>query len=148
MKLAFFYQLFLHSCGKGFKTFYCNYLDQSIYISGLIKYRISANSFRGNYSFFNLTLCTVTFDHSTYRCGNYSREETIQGRKLFAEIQYITSKLMPKRTSKLMPKRVKPNFSSHSNPNFSSLIFFMNHLLYISLMNAILFISSQAKDHY
>ena len=47
------------------------------------KYRISANSFRGNYSFLNLTLCTVTFDHSTYRCGNYSREETIQGRKLF-----------------------------------------------------------------
>jgi len=25
----------------------------------------------------------VTFAHSTYRCGNYSREETIQGRKLF-----------------------------------------------------------------
>ena len=52
------------------------------------KYRISANSFRGNYSFLNLTLCTVTFGHSTYRCGNYSREETIQGRKLFAEIRY------------------------------------------------------------
>jgi hypothetical protein len=31
----------------------------------------------------------VTFDHSTYRCGNYSREETIQGRKLFAEIRYL-----------------------------------------------------------
>ena len=30
-----------------------------------IGYRISANSFRGNYSFLNLTLCTVTFDHST-----------------------------------------------------------------------------------
>ena len=52
-------------------------------------YRISANGFRGNYSFLNLTLCTVTFDHSTYRCGNYSREETIQGRKLFVEIGYI-----------------------------------------------------------
>ncbi len=51
------------------------------------KYRISANSFRGNYSFLNLTLCTVTFGHSTYRCGNYSREETIQGRKLFTEIR-------------------------------------------------------------
>ena len=51
-------------------------------------YRISANSFRGNYSFLNLCLCTVTFDHSTYRCGNYSREETIQGQKLFAEIRY------------------------------------------------------------
>ena len=52
------------------------------------RYRISANSFRGNYSFLNLTLCTVTFGNSTYRCGNYSREETIQGRKLFAEIRY------------------------------------------------------------
>ena len=52
-------------------------------------YRISANSFRGNYSVLNLTLCTVTFAHSTYRCGNYSREETIQGRKLFAEIRYM-----------------------------------------------------------
>ena len=25
----------------------------------------------------NLTLCTVTFGNSTYRCGNYSRAETI-----------------------------------------------------------------------
>ena len=31
----------------------------------------------------------MTFGGSTYRCGNYSREETIQGRKLFAEIRYI-----------------------------------------------------------
>jgi hypothetical protein len=30
----------------------------------------------------------VTFGHSTYRCGNYSREETIQGRKLYEEIRY------------------------------------------------------------
>ena len=42
-------------------------------------YRISANSFRENYSFLNLTLCTVTFGDSTYRCGNYSRGETIRG---------------------------------------------------------------------
>ena len=28
----------------------------------------------------------MTFDHST--CGNYSREETIQGQKLFPEIRY------------------------------------------------------------
>ena len=48
----------------------------------LFIYRISANSFRGNYSFLNSTLCTVTFHHSTYKCGNYSREESIQGRKL------------------------------------------------------------------
>ena len=54
------------------------------------KYRISAYSFRGIYSFLNLTLCRVTFGHSTYRCGNYSREETIQGRKLFAEIRYAS----------------------------------------------------------
>ena len=54
-----------------------------------IKDRISANSFRGNYSFLKKTLCTVTFGLSTYRCGNYSREETIQGRKLFGEIRYL-----------------------------------------------------------
>jgi hypothetical protein len=50
------------------------------------KYRISANSFRGNYTFLNLALC-----------GNYSREEIIQERKLFADIWYSkfdTSKLM------------------------------------------------------
>ena len=46
-------------------------------------YHISANSFRGNYSFLNLTLCTVTFDHSTYRCGNYSRVEIIRGNTVF-----------------------------------------------------------------
>ena len=56
-------------------------------------YRISANSFRGNYSFLNLALFTVTFDlyfinlNSSRR--NYSREETIQGRKLFAEIREL-----------------------------------------------------------
>ena len=43
-----------------------------------IYYRISANSFRGKYSFLNLTLCTV-----------HTGAETIQGRKLFAEIRYI-----------------------------------------------------------
>ena len=53
----------------------CVYHQKSIY-------HISANSFCGNYSFLNLTLYTVTFDNNTYRCGNYSREETIQGRKL------------------------------------------------------------------
>ena len=51
-----------------------------------IAYRISANSFRRKYSFLNLTLWAVTFEYSTYRCRKYSREETIQGRKLFAEI--------------------------------------------------------------
>ena len=39
-------------------------------------YRISANSFRGNYSFLNLALCTVTFTV-------HKSAETIQGRKLF-----------------------------------------------------------------
>ena len=39
--------------------------------------------------FLNLTLCSATLGHSTYRCGNYSREETIQGRKVFADIQYL-----------------------------------------------------------
>ena len=53
---------------------YFNQLKPQIYST----YRIAANSFRGNYSFLNLTLCTVTFAHSTYRDA-----ETIQGRKLF-----------------------------------------------------------------
>ena len=37
-----------------------------------------------------MTLCTVTFVHSTCKCGNYSREDTVQGRKLFPEIRYLT----------------------------------------------------------
>ena len=45
-------------------------------------YRISANSFRGNYCFLNLALFTVTFDLyfiNLNSCrGNYSREETIR----------------------------------------------------------------------
>ena len=58
-----------------------------IFTDDCSSYRISANSFRGNYSFLNLTLFTVTFGNSTHRCGNYSREETIQGRKLYEEIR-------------------------------------------------------------
>ena len=46
------------------------------------RYRISANSFRGNYSFLNLALFTVTFDLyfiNLNSCrGNYSREERIR----------------------------------------------------------------------
>ena len=45
----------------------------------LTKYRISANSFRRNYSFLKLALSTVTFGDSTQKCGEYSREETIRG---------------------------------------------------------------------
>ena len=41
--------------------------------------------------FFNSILYTVTFGNSTFRCGNYSREETIQGRKLYEEIRYVLS---------------------------------------------------------
>ena len=64
-----------------------------------LDYRISSYSFRGNYSFLNLTLCTVIFVHSTYRCGNYSREETIQGRKLFAEIGILVKSNKEKKRS-------------------------------------------------
>ena len=52
------------------------------------KYRISENSFRGNYSFSNLTFDLYFINLNNCR-GNYSKEETIQGRKLFAEIRYI-----------------------------------------------------------
>ena len=51
-----------------------------LHISVRIKYRISANSFRGIYSFFNLALCTVTVHKSA---------ETIQGRKLFKGGNYL-----------------------------------------------------------
>ena len=47
-------------------------------------YHISSYSFRGNYSFLELTLCTVTFGNSTYRYA-----ETIQGRKLFKGENYM-----------------------------------------------------------
>ena len=50
-------------------------------------YRISANSFRGNYSFLNLVLFTVTFDLyfiNLNSCrGNYSRAETIRGNTVY-----------------------------------------------------------------
>ena len=55
-------------------------------------YLFSAYSFRRNYSFLNLALFTVSFDlffiNLNSCCGNYSREKTIQGLKLFAEIRY------------------------------------------------------------
>ena len=64
-----------------------------------LSYRISANSFRGNYSFLNVALFTVTFDlyfiNLNSCSGNYSREETIQGRKLFAEIRYLLFQRSP-----------------------------------------------------
>ena len=45
--------------------------------------RISANTFRENYSFLNLALCTVTL------VTVHKNAETIQGRKLFAEMRYL-----------------------------------------------------------
>ena len=77
-----------------FQVSSCTYEEKvsnsiTLFVCTILGYRISAYSFRGNYSFLNLTLCTVTFGNSTYRCGNYSREETIQGRKLYEEIRYI-----------------------------------------------------------
>ena len=50
----------------------CFILGNSIFLISFNRYRISSYSFRGNYSFLNLTLCTVTFCYSTYRCGIYS----------------------------------------------------------------------------
>ena len=75
------------------KMYVCICLIQKYFLTELSKdsnsnvykltYRISANSFRGNYSFLNLAK-----GHSTKKCGNYWREETIQVQKLFAEIRY------------------------------------------------------------
>ena len=64
---------------------------------------MSSYSVRGNYSLLYLTLYTVTFGNSTYRCGNYSREETIQGRKLYEEIRYGLLKLQ---TQKVLVRQI------------------------------------------
>ena len=42
----------------------------------------------------------MTFGHSPYKCGKYSKEETIQGRKLYEEIGYSE-------------KTIKNNFSEY-----------------------------------
>ena len=64
---------------------YCGLVDATISVSKKT-YRISANSFRGNYSFLNLALCTVTFGYSTvwklFKGGNYSRKYGICTRDL------------------------------------------------------------------
>ena len=63
-------------------------------------YRISANIFRGNYSFLSLALCTVTFDlwsqyikvWKLFKGGNYSRAETIRGNTVFKKLQIEKTK--------------------------------------------------------
>ena len=40
-------------------------IEHTVQCIFIFVYRISANSFRGKYSFLNLTLCTVTFCHCT-----------------------------------------------------------------------------------
>ena len=49
----------------------------------------------------------MTFDHGTYRCGNYSKEETIQGRKLFAEIRYLNLQQFPNLKKRIVAKEKK-----------------------------------------
>ena len=68
------------------QVFSCIQYDVTLaeFLSGYSKlmktmYRISANSFRRNYSFLNLALCTVIKGHA----------ETIQGQKLFAVIRQV-----------------------------------------------------------
>ena len=98
-------------------TQFPQFLMVAMYISKrLVVYRISANSFRENYSFLNLALCTVTFGYSTYRCGNYSREETIQLRKLFVEIRY--------------PKMFKTS-NVYFNKSVKAIFFAFNHFLHL-----------------
>ena len=62
------------------ESYFCGYFVISLWATNQ-QYMdcISANTFRRNYSFLNLTLCSVTFDHSTYihvqkifKGGNYS----------------------------------------------------------------------------
>ena len=66
-------------------------------ITIFILYRIFTNSFRGNYSFLSLTLCTVTFDRSTYRCGNYPRKYGTYG-----SLDYFPAALTAQNSSELI----------------------------------------------
>ena len=62
-------------------------------------YHISSYSFHRNYSFLNLEIVANSnscrnisiflLNKLNFCCRNYSREETIQGRKLYEEIQYM-----------------------------------------------------------
>ena len=67
-------QMFFWEMGDKITCEISHKLSDCIYLYYL-SYRISANSFRGNYSFLNLALFTVTFD--------LVAAEPIQGRKLF-----------------------------------------------------------------
>ena len=97
-------------CNYNFKIFFQTFLFKILVIAiETIEaiYRISSYNFRGNYSFLNLVTVHKAKGHSTYKCGNYSREETIQGRKLFAEIRYVNFYLISKVILHLSNKIVK-----------------------------------------
>ena len=64
---------------QGFIYQFYSRMTSLVQLSLADDYRISSYCFRGNYSSLNLSLCTVTFGDSTYRCGDYSRAETIRG---------------------------------------------------------------------
>ena len=55
--------------------------DKSVKRQLIKKYRISANSFRGNYSFLNLEIQRSQYIgvRKLFKGGNYSRVETIRG---------------------------------------------------------------------
>ena len=85
---------------------------------GIWDYRISANSFRGNYSFLKFFVqrsqyISIKFPlhKPSENRGNYSREETIQGRKLFAEIRYVITFWFP---TTLSPR--SPSAKKHAYP--------------------------------
>ena len=80
-----------------------------VYLHLFPGYRISVNSFRGNYSFLNLTLCTLTKGHSTYRCKNYSREETIRGNTVCAHFNNLNLWYSSMKKNGLVPITKKIN---------------------------------------
>ena len=71
-------------------------------ISWNSRYRMSSYSFRGNYSFLKLALCTVTFGDSTWKCGNYSRLETIRGNRVFNKMWFQEVYVMKKKISNFL----------------------------------------------
>ena len=81
-----------------------------------IIYRISANSFRGNYSFLNLTLFTMTFDLYFIKlnscCGNYSREETIRENTVCYVNRVLLILLKILQSSIFFPQNMSINFEN------------------------------------
>ena len=90
---------------------------------------VSTNSFRGNYSFLNVWIVEIlntvfprivsaeTILFGKLQCGNYSKEETIQGRKVliccfFVSIYDLNTCRTPNSKNEYFPRNLFANYST------------------------------------